>query len=187
MKIRPGKLSTIRRENTAFLRFPSRMIYVVLPYTRCSGPRGVEICWEIVGSVPPQDYSRPWGGARECVAQRVYHADSQERRPSVLRQEKSQLDVACIRQAALVPGSTPRHHHYHQVYPKCSCQSIGFHHLICRRVEGNVFKLREDLSEFLLHRYEQEFISQANEIMQKVVFRGNFDSDFKEFLREKGF
>ena len=50
-----------------------------------------------------------------------------------------------------------------------------------------MFELRKDLSEFLLQRYEQQFISQANEIMQKVVFRGNFDSDFKEFLKEKGF
>ena len=65
---------------------------------------------------------------------------------------------------------------------------MSFHYyLSCRRVEGNVFKLRKDLSQFLLQRYEQEFISQANEIMQKVVFRGNFDSDFKEFLRQKGF
>ena len=54
-------------------------------------------------------------------------------------------------------------------------------------MEGNVHSLRDDLSKFLLDRYEQEFISQANEIMQKVVFRGNFDADFKEFLKEKGF
>jgi len=56
-----------------------------------------------------------------------------------------------------------------------------------RRVEGNVARLREDLSEFLMQRYEQEFISQANELMQKVVFRGNFDKDFKEFLKIRGF
>ena len=47
--------------------------------------------------------------------------------------------------------------------------------------------LREELSEFLFEKYEQEFISQANELMQKVVFRGNFDADFKEFLKMKGF
>ena len=56
-----------------------------------------------------------------------------------------------------------------------------------KRVEGNVAKLREDLSAFLMERYEQEFTSQANELMQKVVFRGNFDQDFKEFLKMKGF
>ena len=56
-----------------------------------------------------------------------------------------------------------------------------------KRVEGDVFKLREDLSDFLMERYEQEFISQPNELMQKVVFRGNFDKDFKEFLKIKGF
>ena len=66
--------------------------------------------------------------------------------------------------------------------------------------------LREELSEYLFEKYEQvildsdcsrrfnsisdwfqEFISQANELMQKVVFRGNFDADFKEFLKMKGF
>ena len=36
-------------------------------------------------------------------------------------------------------------------------------------------------------RYEQEFISQANEIQQKINFRGNFEADFKEFLKMKGF
>ena len=56
-----------------------------------------------------------------------------------------------------------------------------------RRVEGDVAALREELSEFLFEKYEQEFISQANELMQKVVFRGNFDADFKEFLKMKGF
>lgn len=56
-----------------------------------------------------------------------------------------------------------------------------------KRVEGNVAKLCEDLSDFLMERYEQEFTSQPNELMQKVVFRGNFDQDFKEFLKMKGF
>eukprot|EP00091_Calanus_sinicus_P007384 TRINITY_DN18414_c0_g1_i1.p1 TRINITY_DN18414_c0_g1~~TRINITY_DN18414_c0_g1_i1.p1 ORF type:complete len:101 (-),score=35.66 TRINITY_DN18414_c0_g1_i1:95-397(-) len=55
-----------------------------------------------------------------------------------------------------------------------------------KRVEGNVAMLREDLTEFLRQRYEQEFISQANELMQKVVFRGNFEKDFKEFLKIRG-
>lgn len=36
-------------------------------------------------------------------------------------------------------------------------------------------------------RYEQEFIRQPNELMQKVVYRGNFDADFKDFLRMRGF
>jgi len=58
---------------------------------------------------------------------------------------------------------------------------------VIRRVEGDVAALREELSEFLFEKYEQEFISQANELMQKVVFRGNFDADFKEFLKMKGF
>eukprot|EP00090_Calanus_glacialis_P003830 TRINITY_DN12870_c0_g1_i1.p1 TRINITY_DN12870_c0_g1~~TRINITY_DN12870_c0_g1_i1.p1 ORF type:complete len:219 (-),score=81.87 TRINITY_DN12870_c0_g1_i1:111-767(-) len=56
-----------------------------------------------------------------------------------------------------------------------------------KRVEGNVAMLRDDLTEFLMQRYEQEFISQANELMQKVVFRGNYDKDFKEFLKIRGF
>ena len=36
-------------------------------------------------------------------------------------------------------------------------------------------------------RYEQEFIRQPNELMQKVVYRGNFDADFKDFLKMRGF
>jgi len=56
-----------------------------------------------------------------------------------------------------------------------------------KKVEGDVFKLREDLCEFLLQRYEQEFISQPDELRQKVVFRGNFESDFKDFLKLRGF
>ena len=54
-------------------------------------------------------------------------------------------------------------------------------------MEGDVSALRDDLSKFLFERYEQEFISQPNEFMQKVVFRGNFEADFKEFLKLKGF
>lgn len=56
-----------------------------------------------------------------------------------------------------------------------------------RRVEGDVEALRQQLLQFLFSRYKQDFVSQANELMQKVVFRGNFDADFKEFLRDKGF
>ena len=46
---------------------------------------------------------------------------------------------------------------------------------------------RKELEVFLRGRYEREFMSQANEFMQKVVFRGNYDADFKEFLKDKGF
>ena len=56
-----------------------------------------------------------------------------------------------------------------------------------RRVEGDVEALRKELEVFLRGRYEREFMSQANEFMQKVVFRGNYDADFKEFLKDKGF
>ena len=56
-----------------------------------------------------------------------------------------------------------------------------------RRVEGDVEALRKELEVFLRGRYEREFMSQANEFMQKVVFRGNYDADFKEFLKNKGF
>ena len=38
-----------------------------------------------------------------------------------------------------------------------------------------------------ISRYEQEFIRQPNELMQKVVYRGNFDADFKDFLKMRGF
>jgi len=56
-----------------------------------------------------------------------------------------------------------------------------------RKVEGDVNKLCEDLDQFLFQRYEQEFIRQPNELMQKVVYRGNFDADFKDFLKMRGF
>jgi len=58
---------------------------------------------------------------------------------------------------------------------------------VIKRVEGDVNKLCEDLDQFLFQRYEQEFIRQPNELMQKVVYRGNFDADFKDFLRMRGF
>ena len=54
-------------------------------------------------------------------------------------------------------------------------------------MEGDVEALRKELEGFLRGRYEREFMSQANEFMQKVVFRGNYDADFKEFLKDKGF
>ena len=54
-------------------------------------------------------------------------------------------------------------------------------------MEGDVEALRKELEVFLRGRYEREFMSQANEFMQKVVFRGNYDADFKEFLKDKGF
>ena len=54
-----------------------------------------------------------------------------------------------------------------------------------RKVEGDVEALRQDLSKFLFERYEQEFISQPNEFMQKVVFRGNFDADFNKYVHEE--
>merc|ERR1711874_85148 len=56
-----------------------------------------------------------------------------------------------------------------------------------KKVEGDMEQLRLDLSEFLFQRYEAEFISQTDEVRQKVVFRGNFDTDFKDFLKMRGF
>ena len=75
----------------------------------------MEICPEITGPVQPQNYSRPRGGARPGAAQWVQDADRQERRQSLLRQEKSKLDAACLCETALVPRSAPRHHHHRQV------------------------------------------------------------------------
>merc|ERR1719423_107517 len=52
-----------------------------------------------------------------------------------------------------------------------------------KKVEGDVFELKKDIDKFLYERYEREFIGQANEIMQKIMYRGNFDKDFKDFLK----
>lgn len=56
-----------------------------------------------------------------------------------------------------------------------------------KRIEGNIFKLKEDLDKFLLDRYEREFIGQANEMKQKIIYRGNLERDLKDFLKFKGF
>ena len=53
--------------------------------------------------------------------------------------------------------------------------------------EHNQFFFFMDHPKTLCCRYEQEFIRQPNELMQKVVYRGNFDADFKDFLRMRGF
>jgi len=58
---------------------------------------------------------------------------------------------------------------------------------VIKKVEGNIFRLKTDLDKFLFERYEREFIGQANEILQKIVFRGNLGKDFKDFLKMKGF
>merc|ERR1712062_881097 len=96
------------------------------------------------------------------------------------------------------PSAKPGDHPYHvrraaswmlPVYVKQSWRKgqPGPVLTVIRKVEGDVSALRDDLSQFLFQRYEQEFISQPNEFMQKVVFRGNFEADFKEFLKLKGF
>jgi len=55
------------------------------------------------------------------------------------------------------------------------------------KCEGNVYKLKDDLKDFLYERYEQEFPSQVAELYGKIKFRGDFEQDFKEFLLNKGF
>lgn len=56
-----------------------------------------------------------------------------------------------------------------------------------RRVDGNLFALRDDLKDFLFERYKMDFISQVAEVFGKVVFRGDFQEDFKSFLLARGF
>ncbi|TRY68517.1 hypothetical protein TCAL_03267 [Tigriopus californicus] len=55
------------------------------------------------------------------------------------------------------------------------------------RVDGDLFALRDDLKKFLFERYQMDFISQVGEVYGKVIFRGDFEQDFKEFLIAKGF
>ncbi len=68
-------------------------------------------------------------------------------------------------------------------YLRCKCEIVCYsRYSIVLLVQGkNIFK------QILYFRYEQQFIGQADEILQKIVFRGNFDKDFKDFLKEKGF
>lgn len=56
-----------------------------------------------------------------------------------------------------------------------------------RKVDGNLFALRDDLDEFLEERYGMEFISQVAELYGVVRYRGDFEEDFKHFLLSKGF
>lgn len=56
-----------------------------------------------------------------------------------------------------------------------------------KRADGNLYQLRDDLKAFLADRYRMDFISQVSEVQQKVIFRGDFEKDFKEFLLNKGF
>lgn len=55
------------------------------------------------------------------------------------------------------------------------------------KCEGNIYKLRDELQDFLFERYEQEFPSQVAELYGRIKFRGDFEQDFKEFLLMKGF
>jgi len=56
-----------------------------------------------------------------------------------------------------------------------------------RRADGDLFALRDDLKSFLWERYRMDFISQVAEVYGRVLFRGDFEQDFKEFLLDKGF
>lgn len=54
-------------------------------------------------------------------------------------------------------------------------------------MDGDLFALRDALDAFLQERYGMEFISQVAEVYGKVVYRGDFEEDFKEFLLMQGF
>nr|ADD38496.1 Probable 39S ribosomal protein L49, mitochondrial [Lepeophtheirus salmonis] len=56
-----------------------------------------------------------------------------------------------------------------------------------RKVDGDLFALRDDLDAFLFEKYQMQFISQVAELFGKVSYRGDFIEDFKEFCRLKGF
>jgi len=55
------------------------------------------------------------------------------------------------------------------------------------KCEGNLYKLREDIDNFLEKRYKREFIAQVSELQQCLLYRGEFEEEFKEFLLSKGF
>ena len=55
------------------------------------------------------------------------------------------------------------------------------------KCEGNLYKLREDIDNFLENRYKRTFIAQVSELQQCLLYRGEFEEEFKEFLLSKGF
>ena len=55
------------------------------------------------------------------------------------------------------------------------------------KCEGNMYQLRDDIDQFLKDKYKQEFISQVSELQQRLVYKGDFEEEFKEFLLSKGF
>jgi hypothetical protein len=56
-----------------------------------------------------------------------------------------------------------------------------------KRVDGNLFALRDDLDRMLMDKYEMEFISQVNEVQSIIKYRGDFEEDFKLYFMSKGF
>ena len=55
------------------------------------------------------------------------------------------------------------------------------------KCEGDMYHLRDDMQQFLVDRYEQEFPSQVAELYGRIKFLGDFEQEFKEFLLNKGF
>ena len=55
------------------------------------------------------------------------------------------------------------------------------------KCEGNLYKLREDIDDFLRERYKREFVCMVSEIQQKLFYRGDLEEEIKEFLLNKGF
>lgn len=56
-----------------------------------------------------------------------------------------------------------------------------------RKAEGNLFQLRKDLDDFLFAKYKREFICQVSELQNMLIWSGDFEDEFKEFLLNKGF
>jgi len=56
-----------------------------------------------------------------------------------------------------------------------------------KRADGNLFALRKDLDKMLMEKYDMEFISQVAEVNSSVIYRGDFEEEFKNFLISKGF
>ena len=56
-----------------------------------------------------------------------------------------------------------------------------------RKADGNLFKLRDDICDFLEERYHTEFVTQVAEVYGAVNIKGDYETDIKEFLLQKGF
>ena len=55
-----------------------------------------------------------------------------------------------------------------------------------KKADGNLYKLRKDIDEFLFAKYKREFICQVSELQNMLLYKGDLEEEIKEFLLSKG-